>query len=169
MMSSIECPVCFTSYGNEVIPKLLKTCGHSLCCICLETELVVCPLCSTNFEENDTITNFSLLEVAENLSKSEQETKPAFKKLQSQKEELIAFKTSLKLDDVNLFAKKINKILTLKNESETDVIELSQKIEEFYKSFYQMSHDLQFFKGFYEKNVKSLSDISSNEVSLNIT
>lgn len=69
-----ECPVCWRSFGPEIIPTSL-VCGHSMCVDCAET-LKKCPLCRRRLSSNATrAPNYTLLSLIDRLGESKREMK----------------------------------------------------------------------------------------------
>jgi len=72
-----DCPICWRSYGQELLPVTL-VCGHSLCQEC-STGLNKCPLCRKRLQAGIARpTNYSLLSLLNRLNDSVRvETKDA--------------------------------------------------------------------------------------------
>lgn len=44
MEPSRSCPICFESYGEAAVPRLLVACGHTVCEACMAAMLAPLPL-----------------------------------------------------------------------------------------------------------------------------
>ncbi len=84
----MECQICYEIFDSKsVVPKILTTCGHSFCKICLDRIinkkfLVNCPVCreKTKINQKDNLpTNYALIRIIEK-NKEDQPTKNLLEK-----------------------------------------------------------------------------------------
>ena len=70
--NKMECDICCHAYSEEVIPKILSACGHTICCKCIATlrangpagPFVVCPHCRKSTHPSEIRTNYVVSDLA---------------------------------------------------------------------------------------------------------
>ena len=69
----MNCPVCLEQFSDQVnIPFIIKTCGHTFCKLCLDIleDKGLCPICKTNYTNEDIIRNYIVLDLIPHIKSS---------------------------------------------------------------------------------------------------